>query len=694
MRSVLHFNVYPHRGDKWIAPAALGFIALLGWRTISHAGFWTHLASGRWMARHGIPAQDPFTVVSAGAVWTNPNWLYDRCLFALWELGGAGLVTFVHVLAVLAAFWLVARVARGWASPPAIGLALLLNAWLLAPRFEVGPDLLGLIFPAFYLWVFAEPRRPWLPVALLLPAQWLWANLAASFLWGPLIVLLFAVQYGLDWKYRDQPAAAVWRTGALVAGLLVVSLWTPYGASLFRALPLLWAMPEAADWISPLSVSFPSALARNLVKLVLAIGVGGLLLRKERLPVGLTALAILCAYLMVRSMQAHSATYALISLPFIALSVQAVGDYVGERLLPLVSAVRRATVQRAAYGVLLTAFALSVFAVVTNRYYVHTGSLSSFGPGAVERAYPAGIQAVLDHPQFPESVLNLPMDGGYLAWSYPGRRAFIDQRTALHGVEAAAMLTAGLLGQEEAWNRVVAEWAPQAVILNMLAPGSSDILVHLHQYRRWPLLYFDGSTAILLADGAGRSDLLRQGGVWVRQGLAQLETVRQAYGADVQRWRRAPLSPELSGAATFFQVKGLYPHAAACYELLVAGAPNMQLARLQWGVCLAQINEYERAVQVLASVVDRLDRGSQPWYAAQVSMGLSYVGLEHYPAAIRHLRLLTETVPDRAHGWLWLWLACHRAGQGADARLVFERAHALDPELAASFRRRFEAVKD
>jgi tetratricopeptide (TPR) repeat protein len=694
MSSILYFNGYPQRGDRWVAPAALGLVALLGWRTISHAGFWTHLASGRWMARHGLPSEDPLTVVSAGAVWTNPNWLYDRCLFSLWEMGGAGLVTFVHVLVVVAAFWLVARVARGWASAPAIGLALLLNAWLLAPRFEVGPDLLGLIFPAFCLWVLAEPRRAWLPAALLLPAQWLWANLNASFLWGPLIALLFAVQYGLDWKFRAQPAAVVWRTVALAAGMLVVSLWTPYGASLFRTLPALWAMPEAADWISPLGVSFPSALARNLVKLVLAIGAAGLLLRKERLPVGLTSLAILCAYMMVRSMQAHSATFALIALPFIALSIQAVGAYLGERLSPLVPAGRWGAVQRTVYGGLLAAFALSVFTVVTNRYYVHTGSLSSFGPGAVERAYPAGIQAVLAHPQFPETVLNLPVDGGYLAWAHPGRRAFIDQRTALHGAEAVALLTAGLLGQEEAWSRMVSEWAPQAVILNMLAPVSSDILVHLHQHRRWALLYFDGTTAILLADGAGRSDLMRQGGVWVRQGLEQLEAVRQAYRADVSRWRRAPLPPELAGAAVFFQGMGLYPHAAACYELLVAGAPNMQLARLHWGVCLAQINDYERAVQVLASVVDRLERGSQPWYAAQLSMGLSFVGLEHYPSAIRHLRLLTETVPDRAHGWLWLWLAYNRAGQAADAKLVFERGQALDPELAAAFRLRFEAVRD
>ena len=673
----------------WLVPAALGLIALLGWRTISHPGFWTHLASGRWIARSGMPSADPFTVVSADTVWTNPSWLYDRLLFLLWEMGGAGLVTLVHVVVVVAGFWLVVQVARRWASAAAIGLALLLQAWLLAPRFEVGPGVFCLVFPAFYLWVLASPRRAWLPAALLLPAQWLWANLDTSFLWGPLIVLLFAVQYGLDCKYRGQPAATAWRTAALAGGLLVVSLWTPHGAALFRALPAFWAVPETAAWISPFSAFFPSALARNLVMLVLVVGAGGLLLRQERLPVGLTALTILSAYLLVRSAYAHSTAFAVMALPFIALSIQAVGDYAGERLWPLVPTGRRATVQLCLHGGLLAAVVLSAWSVVTNRYYVHTGSLSSFGPGAVERAYPAGLQALLDHSQFPESVLNLPVDGGYLAWAYPGRRAFIDQRTQLHGVETAALLTAGLLGREDAWERVVAEWAPQAVILSMLDPASADMLAHLHQYRRWPLLYFDGSTAILVSDGAGRADLLQQGAVWTRQRLAQLEQVRQAYRADLGGWRRAPLSPEVYGAAVFFQGKGLYPHAAACYELLVDGAPNLRLARVQLGVCLTQMNDYERAVAMLASVVGRLERDSHFWYVAQLNMGLCYVGLEHYPVAIRHLRVLTDSVPDRSHGWLWLWLAYQRADQSADAQLAFERAQAIDPELAASFRRRF-----
>lgn len=668
-------------------PFGLLVLAVQGIRTIGHADFWTHLATGRWISQHGVPREDPFTWVSEGAAWVHSSWLYDRMLFSLWEWGGAALVTLVHVAAVLAAFYLLVRMVRPHVSESAIGLALLVSAWLLAPRFEVRPGLLCLFFPALFLYVLSARRKTWVPFAVLLPAQIVWTNLSASFVWGPMVALLFAAQ-----AYWQSNNAATKRGNSvralgLAAGLLGVSLLiNPYGPAMVTAAVASWFAPVTTDWISPFSASFPSSIPWYMVTLGLIIGALGLLTRKEKLPIAWTSMAVITAFLVVQSMPSHIIWFSLFAFPFFCLSLQATGEFIQLRASSFLSG-RRALLQQALGGAFLLLTVVSIVALVSNRYYTRTGDLSSFGFGVVTDAYPAAAQALIGRPDFPERVLNMPVDGGYLVWRNPERRVFIDQRGALHAPDQYDRLMQGLLGQAQAWNAVVSTWNPKAVIINNTWPYASDIVRHLQANPLWETVYFDGTTTILLLDTAAHAELLEDKDASLQAGLQTLEQYRRRYRRALTRATRPAVPAPLIGAAPIFQARGHFREAAACYELLVFGAPRMLEAHLNLGICQTRLGRYEEAIEVLSRVMDRYPRESGPWIGAHLHMGISQRGVSQYSEAIDHLHTVTQHRPNHVHAWLELSQAYAGAGQVADARQALDRARALDPNLTAALQR-------
>lgn len=668
-------------------PLGLLVMALQGIRTIGHADFWTHLATGRWIAGHGIPREDPLTLASEGVAWVHSSWLYDRLLYMVWNGGGAGLVTLVHVVAVLAAFYLLVRMVRPHVSEPAIGLALLVSAWLLAPRFEARPELLCFIFPALFLYILSTPRTGWFPFAVLLPAQIVWTNLSASFVWGPMIALLFAAQAFWQSNNASVKKAKSLRLLALAAALLLVSLLiNPYGPAMVSAALAAWTAPVLVDWISPFSALFPSSLPWYMVALGLIIGALGLLTRKEKLPIAWTSMAVISAFLVVQSMPVHIAGFALFAFPFFCLSLQAAGDLFCVRLTKSAPD-RLLSARQALGGVFLVLCLISMVALISNRYYVRTGDLSSFGVGVVTDAYPAAAQTLIEHPDFPERFLNLPVDGGYLAWRNPDRRVFIDQRGALHAPNLYNELAQGLLGQTEAWATVLSAWYPEAIIVNNTWPYAADIIRHLQAQQLWETIYFDGATTILLLGTSPHAELLDGKDTFLQAGLQTLEQHRRRYRKDLSKAIRPAVPAPLIGAGAIFLARGYEREAAACYELLVYGAPRMLEAQLNVGICQTRLNQFEEAIQTLSRVMDKFPHDSGPWINAHLHMGISQAGASRYTHAIRHLNIVTQSMPNHVRAWFELSRAYTGVGQTTDARQALERARALDPDRTAALQR-------
>jgi hypothetical protein len=154
---------------------------------------WMALASGRWIAQHGLPSHDTLTVWTHGRRWTDQQWLAQLGLYGLWRLGGIKLALLVHALLVTSGLVVAALIARTrrasalsvtWVAIPVL-IAYYPVASVMRPQ--------SFAFPLFAttLWlVLSDTRRPSRRVFLTLPLLVLWTNLHGSVLLGAMLVSL------------------------------------------------------------------------------------------------------------------------------------------------------------------------------------------------------------------------------------------------------------------------------------------------------------------------------------------------------------------------------------------------------------------------------------------------------------------------------------------------------------------------
>jgi hypothetical protein len=154
---------------------------------------WMALASGRWIAQHGLPSHDTLTVWTHGRRWTDQQWLAQLGVYELWRLGGVKLALLVHALLVTSGLVIAASIARTrgasalsvtWVAIPAL-IAYYPVASVMRPQ--------SFAFPLFAttLWlVLSDARQPTRRVFLTLPLLVLWTNLHGSVLLGAMLVSL------------------------------------------------------------------------------------------------------------------------------------------------------------------------------------------------------------------------------------------------------------------------------------------------------------------------------------------------------------------------------------------------------------------------------------------------------------------------------------------------------------------------
>ncbi len=620
-----------------------GLLALAGVRTMAGAGFWTHLAAGRWIAAYGIPFQDVFSYLAPDQPWRDVTWLYDLWVYLLWQwLGAPGMVVF-HVALVVLAFVFLVAAARPLAGALAITIALVMAAWLVAPVFQPGPALFCLVFPALYVALLSsQTARPGVSLLIMAPAQWIWANTSASFLLGPVLVLLFAFEAW--WGHRGAPAARSSAGGLtwLAVALLAVSALTPYGFYGFAGGWRFWLQPgmEAGiEWISPFADLWVVSSTRQVLYAALAVGAAGLVLSRRKLPLALTALAFCGAFLALRSLL-FSAWFAVLAFPFLCLGLAALGDVLGDFVLRGRGLGMAQKAVAVATGLVILG---SAFLFMTNRYYAREGSPSAFGLGVAHDRFPDALLRNVPADWLPRRMLNLAVDGGYLAWQRPGQRVALDARSAIYKPATYALLNDALMeGKGRRWQELLRRYQPDAVLVNMSDPAAPAVVRNVWLNYGWPLVYFDGLSA-LFAPPRGPT-LRKLSNARIRQaGLRELDRACQSYQGELGLIFRPAAPPRLVGASRFFMALGRYHDARTVYEILLPGVPDMVTGWINLGICETELNRPTAAVAAFE----------------------------------RALRLM----PRHATAWWWLARALAADGQTAAAESAIGRARQINTEL-------------
>jgi MFS family permease len=269
------------------------------------------LASGRFVAAHGVSLVDPFRTIAHGEPWLNQQWLDELLAFRVASWVGVTGLTVAYALLLAAPLalllWLCRR--KGPAMMVALTVLYCPGLWLIVHPRAAGFSLLAfslLVVVLALAWLWRGPEPPPLRLRWAVPATLvvfaLWANLHGGFLAGLLLIGLAVGGLALERRLGGHAAADGRRiallalTGVLAVATVVVA--TPLGGALLTYLES-FRNPEIAAVSSEWKPALGSPLAVAYV--LLAAGFAG--------------------RLWLRAPGARSPTPALVAVAFLALAL-------------------------------------------------------------------------------------------------------------------------------------------------------------------------------------------------------------------------------------------------------------------------------------------------------------------------------------------------------------------------------------
>jgi hypothetical protein len=456
---------------------------LMTLRPISDPDFWWHLRTGQLIAQdHMIPHQDPFSFTKLGEPWVAHEWLSELILYALFKLGGYGLLIFAFSLIITGAFILTYLRCPQESKPYIAGFTLLLGALATAPAWGVRPQMLSLLLTSIFLFLLdgyhKTSRINWLvPIPII---TLLWVNLHAGYFLGLAIIgiyitgdlIKFLIAKGYKTKIFKNPDLR--RVLILCVVFLISILSTilnPNGIRIllypFQTLTSQAMQQFIYEWFSP---DFHLLEWQPLVWFLLAFIGAGMLGKKPLAPTRII-LTLFFGYAALHSMR-HVPLFIIVTIPILAEMID--------------NLVKVRPKQTSSVGFLKWLLPLIPLCALL---------LTEFRFVQVVRG-----QAVSETETFPKKALdwistNRPEGalfnsynwGGYIIWrQYPDYPVFIDGRADVYGDEFIYVYQVIYRG-ETGWEKSLDDYAINLVLVE---PGSG-LAAGLRQSASWKIIFED-----------------------------------------------------------------------------------------------------------------------------------------------------------------------------------------------------------
>jgi hypothetical protein len=236
------------------------------------------LYAGRWIAQHGIPHQEVFTVAASGRGWIDQQWLAELTDYEAWRIGGWPGVALLSVAMIGFAYAVLAALMlrRGASVILAVCCSAIAIVVALSGMF-IRSQLLALpLFALLLAWCLtdAEDDLPRRRLVLVLPLLVLWANVHGSVLMGAGLAAAY-----LAYRAVLMARSRLWRRaagcGVLASVALLTPLATPYGIQIVHYYSELLGNGAIAaaspEWRAPTGLSlllFAAPLALVLVSVI------------------------------------------------------------------------------------------------------------------------------------------------------------------------------------------------------------------------------------------------------------------------------------------------------------------------------------------------------------------------------------------------------------------------------------------
>jgi hypothetical protein len=515
------------------------------------------------------------------------------------------------------------------------------------------PLLFCLLFVGLYIHILSREKLSAPHIIALSVTQILWANMHASFVLGIMFagVRTLEARNSASGNSPSTRASSLLGVTVLLAGM---SLINPFGISLFNQAIDMIKHPDGGvflEWISPFYRDFLPLPQTYLTTTSLVLIASVFIFHRDRLPVLLTTAAVLGAFLMVRSNHVLELC-AVLAFPFLTMSLSCI-----EQLLKKSAPIFRAPAIKAVLHVaILVVMTGSVWIIITNRYYVYSGSASAFGLRINTDAFPVAAADMMSRrSDLPEKILNVAHDGGYLLWRLPKRKVFTDPRGNLYGGLFYDRLAKGLIGQDDYWEKLLSEYDPDALLISATWTGAGTMAYRLLQGDRWAMVYFDGSTMLIARTTSVNAGLLEDKEIR-ENGLTLISDGMKRYSSNLHnRFVRPPNPSRLIGAASVYQALGHFEKSLPILKMLTKACPRMAGAWVNCGIAEVQEKKFDDAISTLQHAVNIL--------------------------------------PDNALSWLWLGKAHELSGNTTEATVCQDRARMISRATADRFEKEHADTK-
>lgn len=468
----------------WLGAAVL-VLLLITVQPFADANAWWHLALGRFITSHGIPAHEPFSYAPSAHPWVGQQWLFDVLLAGLAGAGGAGLASASFGVLAAAAFVIAAlAVPRGSrAGGAALACAMVLSGLVASRLLGVTPMSFSLLGIAVVLFALARWREGRSAALWILPPLFLlWANIDTLFVAGLSIIVVTLL---LTQRSRHAVANRAQLAAALAVSVLV-TLINPYGPGLYASVLTTLADPAVAQLTNALtSPDFHTWWLRlfeaEAALLVVAWVAGGG-------PDPVDAVIGIAAIVVSLWSESYVAVFAVIAVPQVALyGARAWTTHVAPRL-PVGVRMPRAR-GRLALGA--GAMAVIAAAVVT----VDARQLTPAAEARFDAAhYPVAASDFIAAHDAGQRLYSPDVWAGYLAYRFPSGRvvpmydqgstfgdAAVQQYTAVHLLQNSWAQT---LRDESVTHAIVPDTSQEASALHELGwtiacrdPASASVVM-------------------------------------------------------------------------------------------------------------------------------------------------------------------------------------------------------------------------
>jgi hypothetical protein len=454
------------------------------YRAVYDPDIWWHMRAGEWILQNDtVPRTDWLSTAAQGKPWVLYSWVFDASIAALYRAFGlfGPIIVYPVVMSILisaALFTLATELGLGfWHKIILIAAGLVAIAPICSPR----PGLCSVLFFAIELVLLLHSRQTvssgWmyaLPLLFLL-----WANIHVQFVYGLLVLGLFAIE---PWvtpiveRIFRVPEGKVPRPVqiAIVFGLsILATLINPYSAELYKVIVGLATQTGQYRYISELQPATFHTFNGVVELCVLMVAWLILVLRRNFrwVPMTLLLLGTVLAFRTVRDVW-FGVLAAVVAIGWVTTKLEK--PKVSER-----------------WPVMATAF-LAVMAGTLVIGKAHPLSQSALWKDTADE-FPAAAVEYIKQEHLAGPLYNDWNWGGFLTWALPEIPVYVDSRTNLPGDEV-------LERSIEVWSGAPG-WADDPALSNarLVVANPSNGLTQLLRFdSRFQVDYEDGTAVVFV----------------------------------------------------------------------------------------------------------------------------------------------------------------------------------------------------